>query len=141
VLDEAQGCPQNVWDEILMGTMAQNEAWLIVIGTPRGTGNLFHKFCLQGDDPSDDTITTITRTVADTGEIWLASCRTSNAATPRPGEYLLVGASCRGRGRVDHRINMDIRVAISARLPWLRWSGCWWTAWTCWRRPTRRLPC
>lgn len=114
VLDEAQGCPQKVWDEILMATLAQNEAWLIVIGTPRGTGNLFHKFCLQGDDPNDDTITTITRTVADTGEMsptmWKRILANGDRDAIRQ-EYF-----CDFMARVKNRVysNFDTRTSFPA---------------------------
>lgn len=68
-LDEAQGCPEEVWQLILAPTTVQHKAWVVMIGTPNGPRGLFYKTAMQGLDPKNKVWKTITQTVADTGEI------------------------------------------------------------------------
>ena len=68
-LDEAQGCPEDVFQLILSPMTMQHNAWVIMIGTPNGPRGLFYNTAMQGLDPKNKVWKTITRTVDDTNEI------------------------------------------------------------------------
>lgn len=100
VLDEAQGCPEQVWGKILAPMLVQNSAWTIVIGTPNGPQGLFYKLWNMGNSPpkidpeTGKSIpkiwTSITRTVDDTGEFSkeaMESLRMTNTDAEIQQEY------------------------------------------------------
>lgn len=68
VLDEAQGCDEDDWSKIFNPTTVQNNAWVIMVGTPNGPEGLFYKTWLRGNDPENIDWVSITRTIDDTNE-------------------------------------------------------------------------
>lgn len=112
VLDEAQECPADTWNLILFPCTMQHRAWIIMIGTPKGPQGLFYDIWNLGNDPTDKSWTTITKTIDDTGEIdaeALAAYRRSATESQFQQEFY-----CSFSAAITNRVyyNFDIRTAI-----------------------------
>jgi hypothetical protein len=101
-LDEAQGCPEDVWQLILAPTTVQHKAWVIMIGTPNGPRGLFYNTAMQGLDPNNKTWKTITQTVDDTGEI-----------SPEAFEKIKAGAT---QAQINQEYYCSFDAAVSNRV-------------------------
>ncbi|ODT85643.1 MAG: hypothetical protein ABS78_19460 [Phenylobacterium sp. SCN 70-31] len=69
VIDEAQECPNEVFQEIILPTTTQNDATINVIGTPKGPDEdkLFYTLWKQGQEEKS-LWKVLNRTIKDTGE-------------------------------------------------------------------------
>lgn len=54
VVDEAAHINDDVWDNVLRATLSDTEGKAIIISTPRGIGNWFHRLWCMGDDQYND---------------------------------------------------------------------------------------